>query len=105
MSDVATGELVVNGPAVESTFAAGQNRTLTFTATAGQSLKVSVPVRTTSTTALSVTAPDGTKPVNDTSVSVGETYLLSAVQAGVYKILINPSGTTTGVVSIQVQTQ
>jgi len=103
IEDLPTAQITVDGPAVSSTFAAGQNRTLTFTGVVGQRLKLSAP-STSLVTSLTLTAPDGTTLLNGVSVSTGNEWVLTSVQAGTYQVFLNPDGAGTGSTSIQVQT-
>jgi YD repeat-containing protein len=65
VADLPTQSITVDGPAVSSTFASGQNATFTFAATGGRRL-VSTPTVSwgASNAHITVTAPDGSKPVN-----------------------------------------
>jgi hypothetical protein len=93
----------VDGDAVSSTFAAGQNASFTVAATAGQRLRVSVPSSTVGIQYLTLTAPDGTKVVNASWASAGSVFIVESAQAGTYTVLLDPYGTYTGVTSVKVE--
>jgi hypothetical protein len=65
---------------------------------------VSVPSNSIGSNArLTLTAPDGTKVLNAVSASSGS-WVLPSTQAGTYTLFLNPSGNSTGTVSVQLQT-
>src|SRR5262245_32707728 len=76
VTDLPTQALTLDAPAVSSTFTSGQNRTLTF-ASSGGSLKVSLPSSTVSSLKVTVTAPDGSKPVNQATGVTGSQWTLT----------------------------
>lgn len=52
---------------------------------------------------LTVTAPDGSKPVNGAWAVKGSVWILESTQPGTYKVLLDPQGTATGTTSVQLE--
>ena len=103
-SDV-TGTLVQNADPLNVNIArAGQGARLTFNGVAGQAYTLRFTGGTfPSFVSITVLNPSGNT-VNSTSVLSSATLNLSALTtAGVYTVLIGPSGTTTGQVNVQLQ--
>jgi RHS repeat-associated protein len=103
VTDLPTQSVTVDGAAVSSTFASGQNRTLTF-ASSGGNLKVSLPSSSVSGLKVTVTAPDGSKPVNQATGVTGSQWTLNSAQLGTYTIFLDPQALATGTTSVQVTT-
>lgn len=108
VTDLPAGTVTIDGDSVSTTFGAGQNRDITFTATAGERLKVSVPDSTFSTYPsshlyIAVTDPDGVKVIN-TGVAAGSSWIIGSAKAGTYTIHLDPTGTDTGTMSVKVTT-
>ena len=103
------GTLAVNGGSVRvpdaGNTALGQNGTLTFSATAGQSLKINFSNSTYAYTGCNLTLknPSGAY-VTASSCGNGATSPIPATAgaAGTYTILIDPAGANTGTVTISV---
>jgi YD repeat-containing protein len=103
----ATGTISIGGSAVTmTTTAPGQNIAVTFSGTAGHAVSVLSSGQTFSTAAnLWVYAPDGTPLASPSTISTSGLPLftgpLNLPETGTYKIYVDPSGTGTGQVTLQ----
>src|SRR5207253_905205 len=102
VTDLPDATLMVGWEAVTSTFAAGQNRKMTFTATAGQRVKLSIPDATIGA-ALTLTAPDGTTPIDGRVHCTTLFRSLDNAQAGAYTLLLDPGGTDAGTLTVKAE--
>lgn len=103
------GTLTINGAAVRipatGSTALGQNANRTFSATAGQSLKINLSNTTfpQNTCLLTLTNPSGSTVTSGSCGINGNTIIsATAATAGTYTISIDPQGTSTGSVNISV---
>ncbi|MFL6138150.1 MAG: RHS repeat-associated core domain-containing protein, partial [Frankiaceae bacterium] len=94
-----TSGITIDGPAATVTTVAGQNANLTFTATAGQRVQLQFSGSTYASTCCNPTErlyqPNGTQ----LWATSGSTALMDTTTLpvdGTYRILVDPSGTTTG---------
>ena len=102
-----TSAITIGGPAVTvTTTVAGQNASLTFSGAAGQRISLYATGATfTGCYAynVSILNPDGTALVNNAG-SCSATYFsdtLTLPASGTYTIVVNPGGTTTGSITLQ----
>jgi hypothetical protein len=99
-----SGTITPGGPAV--TVAAtvpGHNPQLPFSAGANQRVSVAASGSTISTWSLQLLSPSGTALANKGTYGTGYTYALDATTlavAGTYTLVVNPSGTATGSITI-----
>lgn len=99
-----TGTITPGGAAVPITISrVGQNARYTFTGTAGQTISLGITAVTISGLSVSILKPDGSPLVAPTSFGTGGGAIDSQVlpTAGTYAILIDPSLTYTGNVTIR----
>jgi hypothetical protein len=103
-----TGTLSVNGdPLPVSLAAPGQNAHLTFVATQGQSVTVrltgnSISGGTNEFPYVSLIRPNGTVQVSGASLSPSFNLTPQTLVAGTYTVRVDPNGTATGAISVQV---
>ena len=106
-----TGALTINGAAARvpsaGNTAMGQNAALTFTAAAGQSLKINMSNSTyspVSACAISLKNPAGNNVFASANCGTGASSPIStsAATAGTYTILIDPQGAATGTITVSV---
>jgi YD repeat-containing protein len=106
-----TGSLTVNGGAIQvpdtGNTAVGQNASVTFTAAAGQSLKINISSSTytpASACQLTLKNPSGGVVFNGFNCGngAGTPISVTAGAAGTYTLLVDPQGANTGSVSISV---
>ena len=100
-----TSTITIGGPAVTvSTTVPGQNASLSFSGTAGQKISLNATGATfTGCYYMSILNPDGTALVNNAG-ACSPTYFSDALTlpaSGTYTIVVNPGGTTTGSITLQ----
>lgn len=96
-----TGTLTANGSAqIFFTTRVGQNGVYSFVATNGQKLALSWPGSTIATGGLSVIAPNGNSLFSGVPLAGANALEWTAV-AGMYQVFVDPSGVSTGSVSLQ----
>lgn len=103
LSTDVTGTITPGGAAVPISIARiGQNARYTFSGTAGQTVSLQLSGVTVTTLYASLIKPDGTDLVAPTSFGTGGGVIDTQVlpTTGTYAILINPSGTYTGSVTL-----
>jgi YD repeat-containing protein len=102
----ASGTVTIGGsPASVSTTVPGQNANLTFSGASGQKVSLNLTSGTYSVCNLSLINPDGTTLTTDYGGCSGSTDFVNTValtQTGTYTIFIDPQGTATGGVTVQV---
>ena len=98
----ATGTITVGGPAAAmTTTAPGQNATVAFDGTAGQSVTVRITGNTMGFVAVTLRKPDGSTQTSSSSSSASFNLAPQTLPvSGTYTILINPSGTNTGSINV-----
>jgi hypothetical protein len=93
-----TGSIVAGGPSVTiTTTVPGQNALLSFNGTAGQTVTLQASRVTISMSYLSMVAPDGRAVVSPTALfTSGRTFTAQLTLAGTYTIVIDPTSTYVG---------
>jgi hypothetical protein len=103
LGDLPATALEIDGPSISSTFAAGQNRTLTFAGTGGR-VRVTLPTSIYKyDQLLTITAPNGTKVFERNYTGAGATWIIESTQTGTYQILLDPQASVTGSTSTKVE--
>ncbi|TKB62057.1 MAG: hypothetical protein E8D48_08570, partial [Nitrospira sp.] len=103
-----TGTITPGGAAVPISIArVGQNARYTFTGTAGQTVSAGLTAVTISNGNVSILKPDGSALVAPTGFNTGGGAIESQVlpTSGTYAILVDPSGTATGNVTLTLYNQ
>ncbi len=97
-----SGSIAPGGPPVTATFTMpGQNGAWTFSGTAGQSVTLKVSAVSVSVSKVSITGPTGANVLAPTTVtSVGKTVMVTLAATGTHTVVVDPSGTYTGSVTL-----
>jgi YD repeat-containing protein len=104
-----TGTITIGTPLTATTTVAGQNARYTFSGTAGQQLSMNLSGNTyvgCNAVVVSVLQPSGTS-VGSTGICNGSTGFMDSITlpvTGTYTVLVDPQGTTTGSVTLLLNT-
>ncbi len=98
----ATGTITVNGSAAGlTTTVPGQNAAVTFSGAAGQAVTVRLTGNTMGFVAVTLRKPDGSTQTSSSSSAASFNLTSQTLPvSGTYTIFVNPSGTTTGTISV-----
>jgi len=103
-AEIDAGTITINGASATATVGrVGQRARMRFDGTAGQQVTVRNTSNTISSVTVSLLRPDGTSQTSSTSGAASFNLTTQTLATtGTYKVLINPSGTNTGSLNVNV---